>query len=87
MKINMLLVFLAAVVVPGAAVNAGNDSEGTWGLHEPLKNCVSCHGDRSEKATADRPELVAPVPKLCYGCHAGWMGSWPCSYRHVPVVP
>ncbi|MHC4205828.1 MAG: outer membrane protein assembly factor BamB family protein, partial [Planctomycetota bacterium] len=84
MKINMLLVFLAAVVVPGAAVNAGNDSEGTWGLHEPLKNCVSCHGDRSEKATADRPELVAPVPKLCYGCHKEFLT--PDGWVHGPVA-
>ena len=67
---------------PGVANSKGlavDDSGGTWGLHEPFKDCVPCHGDKAEQASPDKPYLVASVPKLCYECHkdyvslAGWV--------------
>jgi len=84
MKINMLLILLTTVGILSAAGNAGNDSGATWGLHEPLKNCVSCHGDRSEQASAEKPNLIAPVPKLCYGCHKEYFS--PDGWVHGPVA-
>jgi predicted CXXCH cytochrome family protein len=84
MKINMLLILLTTVNILCVAGNAGNDSGETWGLHEPLKNCVSCHGDRSEQASAEKPNLIAPVPKLCYGCHKEYLS--PDGWVHGPVA-
>ena len=83
MKINMLLIFLTTMGICIAG-NAKDDSGATWGLHEPLKNCVSCHGDRSEQATAEKPNLIAPVPKLCYGCHQEHIS--PDEWVHGPVA-
>ena len=84
MKINMLLIISTIVVILCVAGNAGNDSGATWGLHEPLKNCVSCHGDQSEQASAEKPNLIAPVPKLCYGCHKEYLS--PDGWVHGPVA-
>lgn len=84
MKINILLILLTIVGILCVAGNAKNDSGATWGLHEPLKNCVSCHGDCSEQATAEKPNLIAPVPKLCYGCHQEYLS--PDEWVHGPVA-
>lgn len=84
MKINMLPILLTIVVILCVAGNAGNDSGATWGLHEPFKNCVSCHGDHSEQASTEKPNLIATVPKLCYGCHKNYLS--PDEWVHGPVA-
>jgi predicted CXXCH cytochrome family protein len=69
---------------PNTEDPAISDSGATWGLHEPHKNCVSCHGDKSEQNPPDKMNLVAPVPKLCYVCHEKYVtpGGW----MHGPVA-
>ncbi|MHC4322796.1 MAG: cytochrome c3 family protein [Planctomycetota bacterium] len=81
-------------VAPISKGLTGNGSGATWGLHEPFKDCVPCHGDQSEKATPDKPHLVSSVPKLCYECHkdyislAGWVHGpvsiGECLFCHEP---
>ena len=65
--------------VPNSKGFARDDSGATWGFHEPLKNCVTCHEHQPEQDSSDMPYLIASVPQLCYGCHkdyislAGWV--------------
>ncbi len=42
--------------------------EGSWGLHEHLSDCISCHG-KIDQSMPDESHLVAPVPQLCHSCH------------------
>jgi predicted CXXCH cytochrome family protein len=69
---------------PNSERFAANDPGATWGLHEPLKDCVSCHGDKSEQAFPDEPHLIAPVPQLCHGCHEEYVGM--DGWVHGPVA-
>ncbi|MFC1793170.1 cytochrome c3 family protein [Planctomycetota bacterium] len=72
---------------PGAANSKGfarGDSGGSWGLHEPIKDCVTCHGDQAEQASSDMPYLVASVPKLCYECHKDYISL--AGWVHGPVA-
>jgi predicted CXXCH cytochrome family protein len=63
---------------PNSDYLAISDTGATWGLHEQIKNCVSCHGNESEQNPPDELNLVAPVPKLCYICHKEHVkpGGW-----------
>jgi predicted CXXCH cytochrome family protein len=38
-------------------------------VHEPRKNCKSCHSDRKRKRFSRDVQLIATVPQLCYQCH------------------
>jgi len=69
---------------PNSEGPAADDSGVTWGLHEPIKSCTTCHGDESEQSSSDEPHLVAPVPALCCLCHKEYvaMGGW----VHGPVA-
>jgi len=69
---------------PNSEELARDDSGTTWGLHELLKNCVPCHGDKSDQASPDKSHLVASVPKLCYGCHKDYIS--PAGWVHGPVA-
>ena len=69
---------------PNSEVLAKKDSEATWGLHEPLKNCVTCHDKQPEQASPDTPDLVASVPQLCYGCHKDYVSL--DGWVHGPVA-
>jgi predicted CXXCH cytochrome family protein len=84
MKINMI--FILATIVGTLCVTgiAKIDSGATWGLHEPLKNCLPCHSNQSEQASTDQPNLVAPVPELCYGCHKEYISLE--GWVHGPVA-
>lgn len=84
MKSRVLTILLITVCILVVTGNAGNESGATWGLHEPIKNCVSCHGERWEQASTDQPNLVAPVPKLCYGCHKEFISLE--GWVHGPVA-
>ena len=68
----------------GYDLNTVNDSGITWSLHEPFKNCIPCHGNQPEKNSLSEPQLIEPVPKLCYSCHKDLTakGEWP----HGPVA-
>ena len=57
-----------------------NDPEATWGLHEPLQSCASCHS----RTDPDKGDLVATVPKLCYTCHEDHTS--PNEWEHGPVA-
>jgi len=59
-----------------------NDSGVTWGLHEPVKDCIVCH--ESKDASSDKVGLIAPVPGLCYGCHKEHLA--PDGWKHGPVA-
>jgi predicted CXXCH cytochrome family protein len=84
MKINMILILVTTVGTLCVAGIAKVDSGATWGLHEPLKDCFPCHGNQSEQASTDQPNLVAPVPKLCYGCHKEYISLE--GWVHGPVA-
>ena len=56
----------------------------TWGLHESLKDCVSCHSNQTAQNSSENYTLIKPVPELCYSCHkdVGIEGQW----WHGPVA-
>ena len=56
-----------------------------WYVHEPQKDCTLCHGNRKQqRGFSLQVRLTAPVPKLCYGCHADYTVS--ASFVHGPVA-
>jgi predicted CXXCH cytochrome family protein len=56
-----------------------------WYVHEPQKDCTLCHGKRKqERGFSLQVRLTAPVPKLCYGCHADYTVS--ASFVHGSVA-
>lgn len=55
-----------------------------WYVHEPRKDCTVCHGKRRQRSFSRRAHLIAPVPKLCYDCHADYTVSSP--FVHGPVA-
>ncbi len=56
-----------------------------WYIHEPQKDCTLCHGKRKQqRGFSLQVRLTAPVPKLCYGCHADYTVSAP--FVHGPVA-
>jgi predicted CXXCH cytochrome family protein len=76
--------------VPGPRVSP----TGGWYVHKPLNNCTDCHGDRRRQTTSRQVQLVAEIPKLCYGCHEeqasleGWVhgpvATGDCLLCHEP---
>jgi predicted CXXCH cytochrome family protein len=85
MKINILFILaitISTLVAAGFAVT--DDSRTTWGSHEAFKDCAACHADQSQQASADNPHLIAPVPKLCYGCHKKYISL--DGWVHGPVA-
>ena len=55
-----------------------------WYVHEPRKDCTICHGKRKQRSFSSQTYLTAPVPKLCYNCHADYTASAP--FVHGPVA-
>jgi predicted CXXCH cytochrome family protein len=65
-----------------------------WHLHEPIKDCTTCHGNQPRRGTSRKVQLVAQVPQLCYRCHddssasAGWVhgpvATGDCLLCHEP---
>jgi len=52
---------------------------------QTLPNCATCHGKRrQQKGFSLQVRLTAPVPKLCYNCHADYTES--ASFVHGPVA-
>ena len=68
----------------GSTGGPTDDPGASWGRHEPIKNCVPCHGDQPEQSLPDKSDLVAEVPKLCYTCHQEFasLDAW----EHGPVA-
>lgn len=68
----------------GPASGPTDDPAATWGLHEPLKDCVACHGQQPKQSSPETSDLVAAVPKLCLTCHEGHrsLDGW----EHGPVA-
>ena len=64
--------------------NSEGHSGASWGLHEPIKECVTCHNKQPEHGSQDMPYLVASVPKLCYGCHEDYISL--TGWVHGPVA-
>jgi len=65
-----------------------------WILHEPQADCPRCHGDQRQRSFSRQVRLTAPVPTLCYECHArltpqdGWIhgpvAAGECTLCHEP---
>lgn len=55
-----------------------------WYVHEARKDCSNCHGKRIQRSFAPQPRLIAPIPQLCYNCHADFTASAP--FVHGPVA-
>lgn len=55
-----------------------------WYVHEPQKDCANCHRKTKRGGFSTETYLVAPVPKLCYTCHADYSVS--ASFVHGPVA-
>ena len=68
----------------GPASGPTDDPAATWGLHEPLKDCVACHGQQPKQSSPETSDVVAAVPKLCLTCHEGHrsLDGW----EHGPVA-
>jgi predicted CXXCH cytochrome family protein len=52
----------------------------SWGLHEPLSNCVACH-DINAKGSS---KFAVQVPQLCYTCHKEYLAT--DGWKHGPVA-
>jgi predicted CXXCH cytochrome family protein len=55
-----------------------------WYVHEARKDCSNCHGKRIQRGFSSQPRLIAPIPKLCYNCHADFTSS--AQFVHGPVA-
>ncbi len=65
-----------------------------WIIHEPVKDCTRCHGNRQQRGFSPKVQLLAEVPQLCYQCHKeyssleGWVhgpvATGDCLLCHEP---
>jgi predicted CXXCH cytochrome family protein len=76
---SLFAVVDAATVEPTGKLHI--DPTATWAGHEPIKNCVTCHG---EQLTSGKTDLVAAVPALCTNCHKTM--RTPAGWVHGPVA-
>lgn len=83
MKTNILfIVTITTCVLVISDIAITDDSEAIWGLHEPIKNCTTCHSKDSPQA--EEPYLIDPMPKLCYRCHEEYISLE--GWVHGPVA-
>ena len=69
---------------PNSSVPARELQEPKWYVHEPRKDCTTCHGRRNQRRSTAKAFLITPVPQLCYSCHDERMAGGP--YVHGPVA-
>ena len=55
-----------------------------WYVHEPRKDCTTCHGKRKQRGFSSETYLIAQEPELCYNCHDDYTLSAP--FVHGPVA-
>ncbi len=55
-----------------------------WYVHEPRKECTTCHGKRKQRGFSSETYLIAQEPELCYNCHDDYIVS--ASFVHGPVA-
>lgn len=55
-----------------------------WYVHEPRKDCTTCHGKRKQRGFTSETYLIAQEPDLCYKCHDDYTVSAP--FVHGPVA-
>ena len=55
-----------------------------WYVHEPRKDCTTCHGKRKQRGFSSETYLIAQEPELCYNCHDDYTVSAP--FVHGPVA-
>jgi predicted CXXCH cytochrome family protein len=55
-----------------------------WYVHEARKDCHNCHSKRIRRSFSSQINLIDPIPKLCYNCHADFTKSAP--FVHGPVA-
>jgi predicted CXXCH cytochrome family protein len=67
-------------VTPPQASEPHDTADPSWGQHESIKDCLSCHTD----SLPDEPDLKAPVPQLCTTCHTAF--SHLAGRVHGPVA-
>jgi predicted CXXCH cytochrome family protein len=76
--------FQEELLEPNFPVTTQADQTLTWYVHEPTKDCSTCHGKRKQRGFTSQIYLTAPVPKLCYECHDDYTVS--VSFVHGPVA-
>lgn len=54
-------------------------------VHEPTEKCNNCHDTKRQSRAVGRAYLIAPLPKLCYGCHDDFTASAPNVHGPVAV--
>ena len=59
------------VVDPNATDQRRVRPEVVWYIHEPQKECATCHGEKKKRTFSAAVQLVAKPPELCYECHEG----------------
>jgi len=69
---------------PNTPEFAQADQAPVWYVHEPRKDCSTCHGKRKRRSFSSQIYLNSPVPKLCYNCHTDYTVS--ASFVHGPVA-
>ena len=55
-----------------------------WYVHEPRKDCTTCHGKRKQRGFSSETYLIAQEPELCYNCHDDYTVS--ALFVHGPVA-
>ncbi len=56
-------------VNPNAIYERRVRPEVVWYIHEPQKDCATCHGEKKKRTFSEAVQLVARPPELCYRCH------------------
>jgi len=80
------------MVEPGAGSidpnvpDAPKRPEFDWCIHEPLKDCIRCHGNQQQESFSREVQLVANVPGLCYQCHESLAPTVLNGWVHGPVA-
>ena len=71
-------------VDPNAAAPAQGSHGPIWYVHEPRKDCTTCHDTARQSRSSALAYLVTPVPGLCYDCHDDRTVS--AKFVHGPVA-
>lgn len=60
--------------------------EVNWCIHDPLQDCVRCHGNKQQESFSREVQLAATVPALCYQCHESLAPAALNGWVHGPVA-
>lgn len=57
-----------------------------WYIHEPVKDCARCHGQRQGRRFSSEVQLTAQPPQLCYECHDAPVPAASGGWVHGPYA-